>query len=259
MPNGDNIYLEREPLGGYLTFSAGLHVVLFGSIAVYSLFIGMRHGENWGSTEIGEAMSATLVSRASVPLPPALQQTENIVANESKGLTESQPQAIEKQPDAIPIPDRDVKKKPDQHTNPDKTRIPPPEDNRVPFGQGGPVSGPYGVFTANNAKGGLSFAGPTGDFGSQFGWYVDVVRRKIAENWAVDPSVNLGRRVYIVFDIERGGEPTNVQIEQSSGVPSLDQTAVRALQRIDTFGPLPSGYQGSKVSVEFWFDYKKPQ
>jgi protein TonB len=48
-----------------------------------------------------------------------------------------------------------------------------------------------------------------------------------------------------------------VQIEQSSGVPSLDQSAVRALQRIDTFGPLPAGYSGSKVSVEFWFDYKR--
>jgi protein TonB len=48
-----------------------------------------------------------------------------------------------------------------------------------------------------------------------------------------------------------------VQVEQSSGVPSLDQSAVRALQRIDTFGPLPPDYAGNKVSVEFWFDYKR--
>jgi periplasmic protein TonB len=48
-----------------------------------------------------------------------------------------------------------------------------------------------------------------------------------------------------------------VQVEQSSGVPSLDQSAVRAVQRIDTFGPLPQDYPGNKVSVEFWFDYSK--
>jgi protein TonB len=48
-----------------------------------------------------------------------------------------------------------------------------------------------------------------------------------------------------------------VQVEQSSGVPSLDQSAVRALQRIDTFGPLPSDYSGTKISVEWWFDYSK--
>ena len=58
-------------------------------------------------------------------------------------------------------------------------------------------------------------------------------------------------------DVARDGHPTNVQIEQSSGVPSLDISAVRALQRIDTFGPLPSDYSGSKISVEFWFDYKR--
>jgi protein TonB len=46
-------------------------------------------------------------------------------------------------------------------------------------------------------------------------------------------------------------------VEQSSGVPSLDQSAVRAIQRIDTFGPLPGDYSGNKVSVEFWFDYKR--
>jgi len=73
----------------------------------------------------------------------------------------------------------------------------------------------------------------------------------------VDPGISDARRVYVTFDIGRDGHPTNVQLEQSSGVPSLDQSAVRALQRIDTFGPLPPDYNESKVSVEFWFDYKR--
>ena len=34
-------------------------------------------------------------------------------------------------------------------------------------------------------------------------------------------------------------------------------SAVRTLQRIDTFGPLPREYNGSYVSVEFWFDYRR--
>jgi len=29
------------------------------------------------------------------------------------------------------------------------------------------------------------------------------------------------------------------------------------LQRIDTFGPLPPDYSGSKISVEYWFDYSR--
>jgi len=69
--------------------------------------------------------------------------------------------------------------------------------------------------------------------------------------------VSTARRVYILFDISRSGSPSHVKVEQSSGVPSLDQAAVRAIQRIDTFGPLPQGYNGNYVSVEFWFDYRR--
>jgi protein TonB len=89
---------------------------------------------------------------------------------------------------------------------------------------------------------------------------VRVVQQKVSDNWLkyeVDTRITSAQRVYVTFDIARDGHPSNVQIEQSSGVPSLDQSAVRALQRIDTFGPLPGDYSGNKVSVEFWFDYKR--
>ena len=87
-----------------------------------------------------------------------------------------------------------------------------------------------------------------------------VIDQKVSENWLkyeVDPGISTAQRVYVTFDIGRDGHPFNVQVEQSSGVPSLDQSAARAVQRIDTFGPLPQEYPGKKVSVEFWFDYTK--
>lgn len=133
--------------------------------------------------------------------------------------------------------------------------------NVVPFGEGGPVSGPYGGFNAGAAKGGFGFTGGGGDFGSRYGWYVQVVNQKVHQNWLayeVDPRIKEANRFYLTFDITRDGRPVNVQVEQSSGIPVLDQSAVRALQRIDTFGPLPADYTGNKVSVEFWFDFKRP-
>ncbi len=129
----------------------------------------------------------------------------------------------------------------------------------VPYGEGGPVSGPYTMFNSDTGSGGMQF-GQAGSFGSRYSWYVDAVRRKVSENWLkyeVDPSIHSANRVFVTFDISRNGQPGNVQLSQSSGVPSLDQSAIRALQRIDTFGPLPNDYAGSKVSVEFWFDFKK--
>src|SRR5213592_1579343 len=113
---------------------------------------------------------------------------------------------------------------------------------------------------APGAQRGFGFTGGGGDFGTRFGWYVDTVRRKVSDNWLkyeIDPRIGEARRVYLVFDITRDGHPSHIEVEQSSGVPSLGQSAVRALQRIDTFGPLPSDYSGNKVSVEFWFDYKR--
>lgn len=205
-------------------------------------------------------MGVTLVS--TVPLPANPVQTQNVLANESKGVSQSLAKTEEKEPDAIPIPDKETKQKPKTSST---LRKPPPEpvaeaSNVVPFGEGGPVSGPYGIFSAGGAKGGFGFTGGGGDFGTRFAWYVRVVQQKVSENWLkyeVDPNIAEARRVYLTFEISRDGRPSNVTVEQSSGVPSLDQSAVRALQRIDTFGPLPSDYPGDKVSVEFWFDYKR--
>ena len=111
------------------------------------------------------------------------------------------------------------------------------------------MSGPYGMFSAAGAKGGFGFNGSGGDFGTRFAWYVEAVQRKVSENWLkyeVDPSIKEANRVYMTFEIGRDGHPAHVAVEQSSGIPSLDISAFRALQRIDTFGPLPPEYSGSK-------------
>jgi protein TonB len=252
------IFFEHDRWGRNLAWSAGLHVAIAGSIVLYALIGPGSHGSTWGAGGGGDAMGVTLVS--SVPLPASAVQTQNVLANESKGITQSQPKAEEKEPEAIPIPGKNAKIKPKPRSSESQKAKPEEENNIVPFGEGGPVSGPYGGFNAGGAKGGFGFTGGGGDFGSRFAYYVRVVQQKVSENWLkyeVDPRISDARRVYVTFDIMRDGHPANVQVEQSSGVPSLDQSAVRALQRIDTFGPLPSDYSGSKVSVEFWFDYKR--
>ncbi len=261
MAVSSDIFDERDEWRAPLAVSVALHGLLFGSMIFYAAISSAR-GEDWGGAGSGGgAMSATLVS--SVPLP-ANPEAKNVLATESKGLTQSQPKPIEKTPDAIPIPDKESKRKPTPEPKTATKEIPKElradVDNRIPFGQGGPVSGPYGVFNAGGAKGGFSMTGGGGDFGSRYAWYVDVVRKKVSDNWLkyeVDPSVSTARRVYIYFEINRSGAPTSVRVEQSSGVPALDQSALRALQRIDTFGPLPGDYRGSNVAVEFWFDYRR--
>jgi protein TonB len=260
METNAEIFFEHDRWGHNVAWSVALHILVAGSIVLYAAVASGGRRETWGIGGNGDAMGVTLVN--TVPLPASPTQTQNVLANESKGISQSLPKVEEKEPEAIPIPDKDAKLKPRTSAT---HRKPPPEpveeaSNVVPFGEGGPVSGPYGIFSAGGAKGGFGFTGGGGDFGSRFAWYVRVVQQKVSENWLkyeIDPGITEARRVYLMFDITRDGRPSNVTVEQSSGVPSLDQSAVRALQRIDTFGPLPSDYSASKVSVEFWFDYKR--
>jgi protein TonB len=261
MAANTEIFFEHSHLGKPLAWSVGLHVAVSILVLFYGAFASER-GSGWGGGGGGDAIGVNLVT--TIPLPGSQTQTQNVLANESKGLSQSQPKVEEKEPDAIAIPDKNTKSK--QKKTPTATqRKPEPEpvenaNNVVPFGQGGPVSGPYGTFSAGGAKGGFGFTGGGGDFGTRYAWYVRAVQQKVSENWLkyeVDPRISDAHRVYVTFDINRGGAPTNVQVEQSSGVPSLDVSAVRAIQRIDTFGPLPGDYSGNKVSVEFWFDYKR--
>jgi protein TonB len=253
-----NLFYEREQWKKPLFLSAGFHLFLTGSIVLTAYLLAPRATTNWGQNT-GDAVNATLISASALPIPH-VEESKNIVANDSKGVTETKPQpkAVETE-DGIAIPNKDVKVKPKPQTRQTATvtrparPVPTPEDTAVPYGEKGPVSGPYGSFSAPHTEGGFSFQDAS--FGSRFAYYVQRVNQTVSRNW-FKPDVENAHRVYIVFDIMKDGSPTNVRIEQSSGVPSLDQLAMRAVQRSD-FGPLPPEYPGSKVSVEFWFDYTK--
>jgi protein TonB len=255
------IFFEHDSWPRALSWSAGFHITITLLIVLYALVFSGPSGTGWGSGGGGSAMGVTLVSTVPLPATPAPQQ--NVLANESKGITKSEPKVEEKEPDAIEIQGKNSKVKPKKPPTPTKAKpqpTPEQETNQVAFGEGGPVSGPYGTFDAGGAKGGFGVTGGGGDFGTRYGWYVQIIQRKVSENWLkyeVDPRISTAERVYITFDVARDGHPYNVRVEQSSGVPSLDISATRALQRIDTFGPLPPDYNGNKISVEYWFDYSR--
>jgi len=259
MASGE-IFFEHERWGRNLAWSAGLHAG-FALLIIFYAWIAGSGGSNWGTGGTGGAMGVTLVSN--IPLPANPVQTQNVLATQSKGLSQSKPHTEIEDQKAIPIPERNAKKKrvPEPTETERKPQSQPQQANNVvPFGEGGPVSGPFSVFNIGGAKGGFGFTGGSGDFGSRFAWYVRVVNQKVSENWLkyeVDPRIQSANRAYVTFDIDRSGHPSHIRLEQSSGVPSLDESALRALQRIDTFGPLPADYSGSSVSVEFWFDYKR--
>jgi protein TonB len=71
----------------------------------------------------------------------------------------------------------------------------------------------------------------------------------------VDPRTARGTRSYIQFTIHRDGSVSNIQLEQSSGNQTLDNSCLRAAQRVDTFGPLPTQYHQSTVMTSYYCEY----
>jgi hypothetical protein len=175
MAAGTDIYSEHAQLSRPLAWSVGLHLAFTAFVVLYAMFVHGLRGEGWGSGGGGDAMGATLVS--TVPLPANQAQAQNVLATESKGLSKSQPTVQEQEAEAIPIPDKNARKKPKPVTATNRKPEPEPEEsNQVPYGEGGPVRGPYSMFNAGGAKGALDFQGGGGDFGTRYAWSVHVIQ-----------------------------------------------------------------------------------
>src|SRR4029077_5544559 len=85
-----NLFYEREQWKGPLLLSVGFHGLLVLAILGASYVMQPHANANWGTNQ-GDAVEAQLVS-AAIPIPHPAEPTENIVANESKGVTQTQPQ-----------------------------------------------------------------------------------------------------------------------------------------------------------------------
>src|SRR5580765_8167608 len=153
-----NLFYEREQWKKPVLLSMGFHALLVAAIFAAG-YVMSAHGtaNDWGIHE-GDAVTAQLVS-ASIPIPKQ-EQSDNIVANESKGVTQTvpQPKPVETD-DGISIPGKVIPPKITKAVTPTNIKphpVPTPEDTAVPYGEGGPVSGPFGNFSASNTKGGFS-------------------------------------------------------------------------------------------------------
>ena len=257
-------------LKGPLVWSVVFHSLLFSGLLVSTIF--SHQGDSWSGSAggAGASVAVKLVGGVQgVPLPVPEVVTTNRVVDTTKGLYKAEPKPKAEPPvNAKQIPEFSKEKQPKYISKPSRVLeddAPPPPPNAVPYGQGGSPAVPYTQFTlgsggATAAGMGMTGSGGGGDFGGRFSWYVDAVRSRVSSNWlqsTVDPSVRFAPRAVVTFDILRNGAIANVQVLQSSGNASVDNSAVRAISGSNPVNPLPGEYGGSKVSVEFWFDFKR--
>jgi protein TonB len=255
-------HLERElapePVAGPAAGALLLHGLLLTALVSYGLVSGLFKHNLWGNQGSGGAMQVNIVSNA-IPLPNTQPLNKNVLTTETPSPAPAPPAPKEEhQVDekAIPILGKQVK--PKQQTTPktQQHQPPPKEQNRAAYGEQNGTNIPRATQPQ------MSSNGPTtvGDnsFASRFGWYVNQINVKMAGTWnkyEVDQRTPRGARVYIVFMINRDGSPGRVQLDRSSGSATLDTSCMRAAQRVDTFGPLPSAYNQSTLMVSYYCEY----
>jgi len=94
---------------------------------------------------------------------------------------------------------------------------------------------------------------------TEFGSYETDLIRRIKRAWF--PPKNAGvKHVQLVFKIHKGGELSDLRMEESAGLPAADRAALKAVENASPFRPLPvgapqeitvsCGLAGSAVSVE---------
>jgi TonB family protein len=247
-----------------MLLSVVLHGLLFVTAVGYTTYgrqLGGGWGQKWGTGSVTHL--GAVASLPGVPLPAPLLASRNTLATQNLGLYKNEPEPKpEVKPEAQEIPKFKEAVKPEKAERVakriQKEELEPPE-NAVPFGLGGKPAMNYTQVVNQAGEGGLSF-GAGGSFGERYGWYVAAVRNRISANWllsTISPNILAAPRIYVTFEIARDGTLTDVQITQSSGIPEVDRSALRAILASNPLAPLPPDYAGTYVKVEFYFDFHR--
>jgi TonB family protein len=94
-------------------------------------------------------------------------------------------------------------------------------------------------------------AGPT-DEAFPYGYYLNRLLGMIESNW-FRPPVPPGTTCRVLCRIDRTGRLIEAGVEESSGVPSFDRAALRAVYASAPFPPLPQGFGGAMLTLHLEF------
>lgn len=126
-----------------------------------------------------------------------------------------------------------------------------------------PSAGGSGSQLSRGASGSGNLGNPGGGGGApgidalrepDFGPYMRELQRRIKLNWD-PPKGNESKRVVLLFKIAKDGRLLSCRVQKSSGMPSADQAALKAVELTAPFRPLPADFKGQSIDIQFTFDY----
>jgi protein TonB len=265
MPGHADILDERESLRTPFLRSFILHLSIAALVGGWSYFHLGGKTEHWGNPTPPGA-GAVSVTPVSIPIP-VKEGRVNKLANDTESQVPApppkpQPKPAVKppEPDAIAIKNKKQKQpqkpKPEPPTPVQKyTPVPEPKQNQVYSRTGQAANSP--MFSQARGGGGVG-SGSASPFGARLGWYEQLLRERVAQNWrSQDLDSRIRNRVAVSFDIRRDGSISNVRVSQSSGNFALDQSAQRAIIQSNPMPALPREFERDVASIEFWFSLQQ--
>jgi protein TonB len=249
--------LKRPFLG-----SMALHLAVAGAMAAY-VFLGARGRVLWGDPASlgGGAMTVGVVK--AIPLPSRA-GLRNPLANDTESAVPQappQPKPAARAPapdsDAVALKSRNPQRKAAEPAARSQYRVPGSErPNQLSSSTGQALTSPM---IGATSVGGIG-VGVGSPFGNRFGYYVDLLRQRVAEKWRtadVDPRIQTAPPVVVTFTIRRDGSVANVRILERSGNSVLDTSAQRAIYDAAPLPPLPAGFERNEATIEFHFHLRR--
>ena len=249
---------ERDPLGK----------PFFGSILIHAGVVGLlffgwywmnRTRENFGEQHPAGGPAYAVSAVKNIPIPQR-DAPPNPVANDTQSMV---PPALAKEemPKAPPPPDKNAFEIPEKV----KKQAPKPVQ-RQQYTQPAPPNQVYShsrealsnpMYSQQSGAGQVGI-GPNSPLGNRLGWYAEIVRQRIAQNWATNglDARSQSQPAIVSFYIMRDGTIRTPQILQSSGIPTIDNTALRAVYSTNPLPQLPPQITDSYISALFTFNLR---
>jgi periplasmic protein TonB len=263
MPAHLDILDQRDSLKTPLAASLAAHVGL-ATLAVLYTSLGAAGRVLWGTPHsLGGGNSVGITAVSQIPLPSRSGQI-NPLANDTESRVPAPPKPQSKaavkapEPEAIPLRGRkNVARERQMARNYQPYQPSQAKPNQLYSGAGQALAS--NMFSSQTGTGGVG-VGPRSAFGTQYGWYRDLLEQRIAQKWRtdeVDPRIQTAPPAIVTFEIQRNGSIRDVRVLQSSGNYALDNSARRAVFDASPFPTLPNDFGRSSASIEIWFQLKR--
>jgi TonB family protein len=132
----------------------------------------------------------------------------------------------------------------------------PAEGKRTGQGSGVRLGGGLG----SGAETGSAFSSQIGLSNFPFTYYLQIIIDRVSNNWftsLVSPGITGSFQSTVHFMIYKNGQISEPEIKESSGIRSLDLSALRAIKTSAPFPPLPVAYEDEYLGIYLIFEHSK--